>query len=270
MPDQWEVRLQCPEDKHEVILALLSESAPTASWSDEGELKVYFDSFQSLEKIEALCGPHISGIEIEMVKPLNWNKKWESEFQAVEIENFCRIRADFHAPKEEEFEHEITINPKMSFGTGHHETTSMMIMGMQKMDFENKEVLDFGTGTGVLGILASKMGAHAIWANDIDDYSIENTLENMDVNGIRNMEVKQGPLEVLDHRKYDVILANINRQVLLDTATPLKEILKDGGKLLISGILKQDLQRINKTYASIGFKELNVTQKGDWIAVLYE
>ncbi len=264
------LRLACSAEHQDVIMALLDELSPVGSSTEDYGLMVYFEEAPKMTKVKELCGDHVTGIELDQIEEVNWNEVWESNFQPVEIQDFCRIRADFHDELSSQFQHEITINPRMSFGTGHHETTSMMIVEMKDFDFESKEVLDFGTGTGILGILASKLGAKWIWANDIESNAVENARENALSNDVHNMSTEEGGIELFENKKFDVILANINRQVLLNTSEDLKKLLKPKAKLLISGILNKDLNLVDEEYKSNGFEKIKVSRMGEWTAVLYE
>ena len=174
----------------------------------------------------------------DAVGETNWNAVWESNFQPVLVDDFVAVRADFHESIAG-VKHEVIITPKMSFGTGHHATTHMMIQQMQAIDFTSKAVFDFGTGTGILAILAEKLGAAAIMAVDNDDWSITNTAENLERNSCRKVELKKVDTAEGEGR-YDVILANINKNVILDNLSSLIKQLASGGNLLLSGLLEAD------------------------------
>ena len=188
----------------------------------------------------------------EKIEMQNWNAEWEKDFEPVVVDDFCAVRADFHAPIQN-VQYEIIVTPQMSFGTGHHETTRGMMTMMRKMDFEGKKVLDFGCGTGVLAILAAKMGAKAILGVDIDDNAYMNSVHNCTQNNVSNIAVLKGDLLVTDPT-YDIILANINRHVILDTLPSLSEKLSPGANLLISGILHSDVSLIEKALLNSTFK----------------
>ena len=174
----------------------------------------------------------------EVVKEENWNALWESNFLAVVVDDFCVIRAAFHQPIPG-IKYEIIITPKMSFGTGHHATTYMMVSQMSGLDFTNATVADFGTGTGILAILAEKLGAKSVWAIDNDDWSIENATENIEKNFCKIIKIQKA-----DHfasgEKFDVILANINRNVILDNISDIHAAMQKGSVLLLSGLLESD------------------------------
>ena len=172
------------------------------------------------------------------IEETNWNAVWESNFQPVVVDDFVGIRADFHEPITE-VEHEIVITPKMSFGTGHHATTYMMIQQMRDIDFTGKTVFDFGTGTGILAILAEKLGAIKIMAIDYDEWSIANTAENLERNNCTKSELKKAD-NAAGGEQYDIILANINKNVILDNLSALVKQVAVGGTLLLSGLLTDD------------------------------
>jgi Ribosomal protein L11 methylase len=202
------------------------------------------------------------------IKLENWNANWEKDFEPVIVDEFCVIRADFH----ESFgnkEHEIVITPQMSFGTGHHETTRGMIQMMRDMDFVGKKVLDFGCGTCVLAILSAKLGASDILGVDIDNNAYMNSIHNCAQNGVDHIRVMKGGLSVTDDN-YDVILANINRHVILDTLPSLSSKLNTGKPLLISGVLYSDIPLVEKHLKKASFKVVKALQLNDWMCILTE
>ncbi|HUQ66211.1 MAG TPA: 50S ribosomal protein L11 methyltransferase [Flavitalea sp.] len=201
----------------------------------------------------------------EVIAEKNWNALWESSFEPVHVGTFCTIRAAFHPPQQKA-KHEVIITPKMSFGTGHHATTFLMVSMMEHLDLKNKSVLDFGTGTGVLAILAEKCGAGSITAIDIDEWSINNAQENISSNACTSIQLElSGSLS--DKKKFDVILANINKAVL-DTELPqMVQHLEPGGVLVLSGILKTDLRSIKDQVVSLGLNSFKVVEQLEWIAV---
>ncbi len=201
--------------------------------------------------------------EKKIIEAQNWNAVWESNFSPIVINDFCCIRADFHQPNDKVM-HEIIINPKMAFGTGHHETTHLMIQFMEQIYFDNTKVLDYGCGTGILSILASRMGAAHIDAVDIQKASYENTIQNCRLNGIRNVNPIHGTLSDISGEDYDVILANINRNVLLNSLVRLNMKLKKGGVLLLSGILKEDVNLMKKAVYDSGLLVKDTKVRNDW------
>jgi ribosomal protein L11 methyltransferase len=200
-----------------------------------------------------------------VIAPKNWNAEWESGFQPVVIDGFCAIRASFHPPVPGAL-HDIIITPKMSFGTGHHATTWMMVKAMSGIDFKNKQVFDFGTGTGVLAILAEKLGAAAIVAIDNDDNSIENATENLAANNsLRCTLFKAASPD--STKKFDIILANINRNVILQNLVHIEQHLADRGVVLLSGLLKDDRPMVLEEAKKYSLAVENSLEKDGWICL---
>ena len=196
----------------------------------------------------------------------NWNAVWEQNFQPVIVEDFCAVRAHFHAPISN-VQHEIIITPKMSFGTGHHATTYMMMQQMRSIDFRDKTVFDFGTGTGILAILAEKLGAAKITAIDVDDWSIENAKENFERNGCNRISVSLS--SKLPQDQFDIALANINRNVILQYMEQLLTIVKQEGLVLFSGLLAADEEDISKAAEQSGLRKTKRLERGGWISLLF-
>ena len=207
--------------------------------------------------------------ELEEVQKENWNEDWEKNYDPIEVEGRCRVRATFHEPKPE-FEHEIVIIPKMSFGTGHHATTYNMLSLEMDFDFKGKSVLDVGTGTGVLAIMAKKLGASHIEATDVDDWCIENSLENLGLNGYTGIAVHQGIISKLSLQKslYDVILANINKNVLLDEIPTYSRLLTKDGSLFLSGFYEKDIGDIDQELSKHNLSIEKTVIKDNWAALL--
>jgi ribosomal protein L11 methyltransferase len=203
------------------------------------------------------------------IKDQNWNQEWEKNFQPVLIANKCYIRAAFHA-QNKDVPYEIVIAPKMAFGTGHHETTGLMIEQMLSFDFAGKQVLDMGCGTGVLAIMASMLKASHILAIDIDEWAYRNTIENCSLNHIDNITAKQGDIDLISNHKFDVILANINRNILLDQVPHYAKALSSGSTLLMSGIYKADFDVINKVAQDNRLVNISLIEKNNWIAVSFK
>ncbi|MDP4209619.1 MAG: 50S ribosomal protein L11 methyltransferase [Bacteroidota bacterium] len=204
----------------------------------------------------------------KLIKDQNWNEEWEKNFEPVLIAGQCYIRAPFHQPnKNADFD--LVIEPKMAFGTGHHETTSLMVEQMLALDFEGKQVLDMGCGTGVLAIMASKLKAAHILAIDIDEWSYNNTLENCAANNVSNVDVLLGDIDKINGLKFDIILANINRNILLAQLPSYADALDSNGILLMSGIYRTDFEIINQAAEQNGFKYCSLVEKNKWVALMY-
>lgn len=260
-----------PDDDREIISSLLMFNGADSVVEQDDSLDVYLNS-ENLVLLQAFIknNDYLSNLRynVEQVENQNWNAVWESSFSAINIDDI-HIRAEFH-PKTNM--REIVIQPKMAFGTGHHETTFMMIQLMNKMDLSGFQVLDYGCGTGILTVFAAMQGAFEIVGIDIQEEAVENTFEHFELNKIPtdNLTVLQGDLEVLDNSRYDLILANINRHVLLENSLALKDKLKTDGKLLLSGILQSDRNLILDTYQKAGFNLISENQKGNWCLFYYD
>lgn len=208
--------------------------------------------------------------EVKSIPHQNWNEVWESNFQPLQINDRCYIRATFHEPHPE-FEFEIVVDPKMAFGTGHHQTTALMMAMMMEIDFRNKKVLDMGCGTGILAILASFLKAGKITAIDYDRICFESTIENAILNKVNNILPLCGSKEVIPNDKFDIILANINRNVLLDQIERYAEVLSPGGTIFFSGFYENpDLDIITKKSNACGLKYLFHEKKDKWVAVKFQ
>lgn len=204
----------------------------------------------------------------KLIPAQNWNAVWESNFEPVIIDNRCSVRAPFHS-KPEGVEFDLVIEPKMSFGTAHHETTSLMISYLLKTDMNEKDVLDMGCGTAVLAILAGMKGAKNITAIDIDEWPVANAIENAHNNNLPQIEVIMGGAELLGTKTFDVILANINRNVLLADMGAYSAVLNNKGFLFLSGFYKEDLEIISKTAFENDLEFVSFEIKNNWTAAHY-
>lgn len=253
-------------ENSEILIALLSATNTNGIEELDNNLKVFFsESDFNEEEIAGMAETVQAAYEVKKVEEENWNRLWESNFNPVTVENWVAVRADFHEPITNVV-HEIVITPKMSFGTGHHATTYMMLEQMQQLELTGKKVFDFGTGTGVLAILAHKMGATDITAVDYDEWSIENTRENIARNhtgGIRLVKSDTAELNQL----FDVILANINKNVILDNMETLAKELEPGGTIFFSGLLIQDQQDIVTAAQKFGLQLVKVAERNKWLFI---
>ena len=226
-----------------------------------------FDEAATNEKISDFPFQVEIRYEKEILQDKNWNEEWEKHFfKPIIIDNRCIIHSSFHRdiPK---LEYDIIIDPKMAFGTGYHETTSLMVSEILKMDLSGKTVLDMGCGTSVLAILASMKGASAITAIDIDDWCVENSLENIALNGVNNIQVLLGDASLLRGMHFDVIIANINRNILLNDMAAYSHCLSEGGCLYMSGFYTEDVSIIESGAVKHGLKMDYFNQKNNWAAV---
>lgn len=248
-------------------LAALAEIPQVSGVEEDDNFYKYFIKGDSLKKasplIESLRERGIS-YRSQIIEPKNWNELWEKSFNPVEIDNDWRIRADFH-PSKPEFRHEIIISPKMAFGTGHHPTTKLMLKLMSEIDFTSKRVLDMGCGTGILSIAAEKLGAAAIDAVDHDPLSVENTEENSRINDCIKISAQKGEVSNWDGIRFDIILANINRNALVKNMASLEDMLFPGGDILFSGILKTDIQPLKSVTKEL-IEQKVLTEEG-WVGI---
>ncbi|PWI31249.1 50S ribosomal protein L11 methyltransferase [Flavobacteriaceae bacterium LYZ1037] len=207
---------------------------------------------------------HYSFNEIEQV---NWNQEWEKNFNPIIVDNVCSVRAPFHEKPDTKYD--IIIEPKMSFGTGHHETTHMMIQHILKTNFEGKSVLDMGCGTGVLAILAEMKGAKPIDAIDYDNWCYINSLENVERNHCKHITVLEGDANLLKGNKYDIIIANINRNILLNDMETYTKCLNSNGVLFLSGFYKDDISVIEESCNKHQLKLVETIEKNQWVALKF-
>jgi ribosomal protein L11 methyltransferase len=198
----------------------------------------------------------------------NWNKEWEKNFNPIQVDGQVSVRAPFH--KNPSLKFDIVIEPKMSFGTGHHETTHMMIQHLLALDLENKKVLDMGCGTGILAIFAEMKGAQPTDAIDIDSWCYQNSIENVQRNGCKHITVLEGDSSLLKGKKYDVIIANINRNILLSDMKIYTDCLRQEGILLLSGFYKDDIAIIESEVVKHGLVFDKMIQRNRWVALKYK
>lgn len=252
--------------QQEILIALLSELGYEGFEQQKDALLAYlpeagFDAARLTEILE----PVELAYTTTLLPEKNWNEEWEKNFTSVRVGDFCAVRAHFHAPIRD-VAHELVITPKMSFGTGHHATTYLMLQAMQDLGFKGRRVLDFGTGTGVLAILAEQLGAAGVIAIDNDDWSIENADENIKVNLCVNISLRKLDT-VTEDGPFDIILANINKHILLREMAHLGQQLKAGGVILMSGLLHEDFEDIENEAARNNLSVSGRTTRGSWICL---
>jgi ribosomal protein L11 methyltransferase len=254
-------------EKREILTSLLAEADFESFAETENELLAYirFNKY-SPEEVKKICDQFQVRFFEKQIPEQNWNSEWEKNFEPVLIAGKCYIRAPFHSPRPD-YPFELIIEPKMSFGTAHHETTALMMEMMMEMDLHDKKVLDMGCGTGILAILTDKMGASGVDAIDNDNWAFANALENMERNHASHMNVKMGDVDIAGP-DYDIILANINRNVLLIHLPEYsKRMMK--GELLISGCYEEDLGLIRETAELYAFSANKVLTKNRWVATRF-
>lgn len=255
------------EEQSAMLIAMLADAGYDGFEESGTQLLAYIEeqkfNADDLNQVALISGATYT---TETIPAQNWNALWESNFEPVVVDGFCTIRADFHniainTP------YEIIITPKMSFGTGHHATTQLMMRLMKDTTLKGAKVLDFGTGTGVLAILAEMLGAARTLAIDNDAWCVENSQENIARNNCVHITVRQASLEHITADEYDVILANINRHILLEHMNALYGRLKSGGTILMSGLLTDDENIIKQAATVAGFHVNNMLQQAGWIAI---
>jgi ribosomal protein L11 methyltransferase len=203
----------------------------------------------------------------EEIDPVNWNEEWEKNFEPIDVEGNCHVRAPFHPKTDAEFD--ILIEPKMSFGTGHHETTHMMIQHLLETDVTGMKTLDMGCGTAILAILAEMKGAQPIDAIDIDNWCYLNSIENAERNNCKNITVYEGEASLLKDKKYDLIIANINRNILLNDMQAYVDCLNPNATLLLSGFYEEDIPFIDASCTEKGLKYVKKFKRNNWVSLKY-
>ena len=253
--------------QNELLIALLANIGFDAFEETDTTLKAFIKETEFEQTtLDEIISPLNLNYTFSIIPQQNWNAQWESSFEPIVVNNFVGIRAAFHQPIKN-VQHEIIITPKMSFGTGHHATTYMMIEQMEGLDFTGKTVVDFGTGTAVLAILAEKMGAAKIDAIDYDEWSIENSIENVTANFCSKINLVNTDT-IAANTVYDIILANINLNVIIQNLSAIKNVSKKGTVILLSGFIKADEPDMLKYLADHGLNQLKTVQKGEWISIL--
>lgn len=252
----------------EILLTYLSDIEFDSFEQKNNDLFAYIPQKEfSEEKVnEILKNLAYSEIEFshEKLEDKNWNAEWEKNFDPIYVDKKCIIRAPFH-PKEEGFEQEVIINPQMSFGTGHHQTTYLIVKTMFGIDFENKTVLDMGSGTGILAILAEKLLCKEAVAIDIDQWAFQNTIDNIELNNCKKISVLEGGAELLtENEKYDIVLANINRNILTNDMHIYVKSMKKDAKILMSGFYTTDVQIIEKEANKNGLSLVKIYEREGW------
>lgn len=269
-----ELSLLIEDDFAEIMIAELAEIGFESFVETNEGVDAYieedaFDDTTLKQLLETYAARTALSYTLKKIEKTNWNEEWEKNFQPIEVADTVYVRADFHAPQPR-FKYDVVITPKMSFGTGHHETTSMVMELQLGIEHQNKTVLDVGTGTGILGILASKLGASTIHSFDIDEWSVTNTIENMEMNAVNNMTVVQGTIQDETPAQYDIVLANINRNILLNEIPLYSQFIKPGGWLIVSGFYEKDIADIQAVAAKADLQKTMHLNKNQWAAVVFK
>jgi ribosomal protein L11 methyltransferase len=260
--------LKEPQPWSEILVTYLAE-IDFESFEQEGNsVDAYIQHKEfDLSKVKDILktiDTEILEFNYQLIEDENWNAEWEKNFEPIYIDKQCIIRAPFHK-KEEGFDYEIIINPQMSFGTGHHQTTYLVMKAMFGIDFENKTVLDMGSGTGILAILAEKLNCEKAVAIDIDEWAFQNTIDNIELNGCKKIEVLEGGAELLtETNKYELVLANINRNILVNDMKHYVSSMKKGGIIYMSGFYTSDVSIIQEEASKQGLTFVNVAEREGW------
>jgi ribosomal protein L11 methyltransferase len=253
-------------EQSDILIAQLSECGYEGFEEEENHLHAFISQEEFDEpKLSEVIAAHSLSFSKQIIEQRNWNEEWEKDFEPVVVGGFCAIRASFHKPVIH-VKNEIIITPKMSFGTGHHATTYLMIQAMEQIDFINKSVFDFGTGTGVLAILGEKLGAKNIDAVDVDDWSINNALENISENHCSVINLEKSD-HISSEKKFDIILANINKNVILPNLAAMRQQLTKQGVLLLSGLLESDFEDIQENAQKNNMNILKRLNRENWICI---
>ena len=278
-----ELQLRLSPDYTDIFTAELAElGCESFVETDEG-LNGYINEAdfeeEALQKLIAkYAGQTAIAYTVRSLEKRNWNAEWERDYEPIEVANQVRVRASFHQ-SDARFRYDIVINPKMSFGTGHHETTAMMLEQQLGLNFAGKMVLDVGCGTGILAILAAKMGAKAVLAFDIEEWAVENARENAELNDCPQITVFQGTIDTINSPDnlldwtpavFDIVLANINRNVLLREIPVYTSLLKEGGYLVVSGFYEHDALDIERKAVVSGLKPIKGMAIREWTSLVFQ
>jgi len=257
----------------EILMAELAEVGFDSFVDTPTGIKAYIpkDSWneQILQDIYLLSNPEFTiSYQITEIEQVNWNEEWEKNFSPIVVEDLCTIRANFHPVPNTRYD--IVITPKMSFGTGHHETTYMMLQQLLPLSLEGTKVLDMGCGTGILAIMAALRGARDITAIDIDPWCVENATENVQQNNCSFITIKEGDVSLIIGEQYNLILANINRNILLSDIPAYTQALLPQGLLLVSGFYVEDLPAIKEKCQEVGLTYLSHIERNRWVSAKFQ
>lgn len=272
MEAYFEFNIRCNEDVREQLIAELAEEEYEGFVETDSGFSAYILSSvfkrEVFEQVLLKYGLDPNAVAQSHIEQQNWNAQWEAGYEPIIIENNVIVKAPFHQI-EKEYPYELLIQPKNTFGTGHHETTQLVLRLMLQENFKNKRVFDYGSGTGVLAIMASKMEAQSVYAIDIDDWSAENIFENTQLNQVDNIEFEQGDLNNVKPQQFDVILANINKNILLFSFDQLSQLTIPGGTMIISGFYETDLEDLKQSAGLVGFTIRQHMVLNSWCAASF-
>ncbi len=268
----YHFRVEPKELGSEILVAELGELPFESFVESEFGVTAYIQkqlwSESILDDVQILHSPEfVISYTVEEIEQVNWNEEWEKNFEAINVDGICHVRAPFHPKTDAQFD--IVIEPKMSFGTGHHETTHMMIQHLLEMDVAGMKTLDMGCGTAILAILAEMKGAKPIDAIDIDNWCYLNSIENAERNNCKNITVYEGDAALLKDKKYDLIIANINRNILLNDMQSYVDSLLPNGTILFSGFYEEDIPFINASCVEKGLTYVKKLERNNWVSLKY-
>jgi len=268
-------RLQvvCDSEFSEILMAEIAEAGFDTFMETTDGFEAFAENFDAswLESIKEKY-KHVAPLRFteEQIEKQNWNKEWEKNVEPIFVDDKILVRAEFHQI-EKKFPYEIIITPKMSFGTGHHQTTHLMLKNQLKIDHKGKNVMDAGCGTAILSIMGSKLGAKLVDAFDIDEWSVINGKENAEINDCTNIVIRQGKISELSFgTKFEIILANINRNILLDEMKKYAAHLQTGGHLLLSGFYENDIETLKAEASKFGLSEIDHDNRETWACLLLQ
>lgn len=266
MSNYCEITMNAQEPVQDLLIAELSSIGFDGFEQEEESLKAFVpEENYPHELLNILLKKYDISYTKSIISKQNWNQLWESNFEPVQVDDFVGIRASFHPPFQN-VAHELVITPKMSFGTGHHATTYLVMQLMKELPFAGAKVYDFGAGTGILAILAERLGATEVLAVDNDEWCIENASENISINSCKYIDIHK--VDVINEiGPYDIILANINKNIILENLTGLYKGLKTNGHLVLSGLLVTDEDDILDACKALGLVTLKVVERNGWIAI---
>lgn len=272
MEEYIEVTIPLLDERKDIIIAELTDLGYDGIWDKGNELSAYIETEKFQHKsIYDMLGKY--GMENSFsyvaLESQNWNEAWEKNYDPIWVDDRVYIRSPFHQPDANAL-HEIIIQPQMSFGTGHHETTRLMVEMMLTENFGGKSVLDMGTGTGVLAFFAHKLGATELVGIDYDQNSVENAADNLKYNPGVDVTFLHGSFEAIPDRKFDVVLSNITKNINMELLPHLAKHVSTGGKLMLAGFLNFDLKEVDAKVSSHGFELVRNNSIGDWECLLYK
>jgi ribosomal protein L11 methyltransferase len=272
--DYLEFKINCLEEFREILIAELSEIGFDSFLETEEGIDAYsLSQGFNREAFDQVIANYSEAAQIQLsegeMEKINWNAEWEKNYDPIAVDDLVYVRASFHS-SQLGFKHEIVINPKMSFGTGHHATTFQMLRNQGTIDHQGKKVLDVGSGTGILAIMAHLLGASQIEAFDIDDWCVDNGNENFELNGVSSRMGLGTIREVNPIGPFDIVLANINKNVLLDEMGIYSDLLIDRGFLLLSGFYTEDITDLEQLANKIGLELISQQSKDNWAALVLQ